>query len=757
MKKKLKINISGKTDLSYHLATIVDENTLPWFYERFINTAMFGDEGFIAFDFTDNKTDESYRNIMEERAVYTYDELMKTDVIEFIREKINKNFYLYTWVDKHYVIGNDRYKTGHFIHPVMIYGYDDEEEAFYCVDLNFNSGVQTNTIRYDIVYSAIKDIVVDTETNGGNETTLDNAVIIHKLINTAYVKPFDLNIYLSELHDYLHSCINPYKFKESALYYKNIVYGIAVYDRFIEVAGKLGKDYYLPFKSLSDFMLHKKYMYDRLLYIKDSYMLGEKGDRFVGEYSGICDEMNALRSLNLKYNVIDGKLPASFSHNPRFLRKLADTLSSVRDKEVQVLTDLYEIFTYGIDRKDDSGKIISGFDILYEKNNGFREDVKILFDKEVTVEKIRISEASEISNMIPQYEIYLDNERVQVDSTRFGLNRYIDISIKPKQIKELVYREKEKAYGSTGDLGFRVYTVSDSYLWNWKLNAYINCKAELIWNNNSSVRLNIHNSDPYIIHSISSYFDSSKAKYIRIRYKTDSDSEIAQLYFKTDEHGIFDRTTTKYFTVATNGEFFEYIIDMSDVETWKGLVGMVRIDPISYDTKPQEAACDIDYIKISSELPHYNSIGDYLCTQGVHGWFYYSYDLNISYREMKWNENDGEYQFDKVRDKLFIPKNYQSSFGNIASVRRWVCPADGTYKVSYKMKQTTESADTYFILRKYIDVIEYYKSAEYMDHEITASKEFALKRGEYISFEYCSENFRGVDVVDISIDIQKLE
>ena len=95
----------------------------------------------------------------------------------------------------------------------------------------------------------------------------------------------------------------------------------------------------------------------------------------------------------------------------------------------------------------------------------------------------------------------------------------------------------------------------------------------------------------------------------------------------------------------------------------------------------------------------YNNLKDYCKTQGINGWFYYSYNGDITYKELVWDQENNIW-FSYNNPKLQIGKNFQSSANQFSAVRRWVCPAYGIYCIKIKILPLTQCKYSVFYIKK---------------------------------------------------------
>lgn len=70
-------------------------------------------------------------------------------LIECVKKEIDNKYYIYLTCDEFYLKCRASYNKEHFIHDIMIYGYDDENRIFYIAGFDKNRKYNTNAISYD--------------------------------------------------------------------------------------------------------------------------------------------------------------------------------------------------------------------------------------------------------------------------------------------------------------------------------------------------------------------------------------------------------------------------------------------------------------------------------------------------------------------------------------------------------------------------------------------------------------------------------
>lgn len=649
--KKLYINPSKETNLSFHLSVVLRPDLYSWFYENFINVVIFGDSTYF-IEFLDNIIDESYRELMEQRIIRNYNSFaQKEDVIKYLTESIENDFYSYIWVDKYYVPNNESYMNWHYVHAVMVYGYDDVNETISVINFSFEKGVVLQEISYD---DFVQAFISGEEyyKNGGGNTALEETITSFK-IKTNHNSAFELDRFMLELRDYLRSTVNKAKLRRVYLSANNMAYGISIYDKMIALSEQFSRgisESVISFKSLSDMCIHKDYIYERLVYIKNNYTITSECEEKIEEFRKVSDLWHRAKSLNIKYNVKDGKAATIFSRNLQFNSKFAEILREAKTIEKNILGYVYNsLKKYALPKSKKQPINKNDFNIEYLEDDS---KIKILLNEPTLIDSIEIIDNNTaLNNDGIKKILFSDGTDTIAEGQQYNILHKNQMNFRPKKVDWFEYSETESEYlhRDMGKLDFYIYKPTDKVYLDFSMSRYQSCErqadmdsSELNLNALQNLTSKPNNSfrligkDPVICYDIN--FDADKLKYVYLKYNTSCLSENAQLFFATYDNPFLFEDQSKIFTISPNDKPFEYILDMSDNVKWNGVAKEVRFDPVSYDNISEEGECFVEYIEISDRLPEYGSEKDYMKTQGVNGWSYYTYNNGITYREMIWNE-----------------------------------------------------------------------------------------------------------------------
>jgi len=113
--------------------------------------------------------------------------------------------------------------------------------------------------------------------------------------------------------------------------------------------------------------------------------------------------------------------------------------------------------------------------------------------------------------------------------------------------------------------------------------------------------------DPMIQSPDNLNIDASKFKYVKIRLKNNTSSNVAELFFKTNASTVYSQTKSAALFTATNAAgFTEYIFDMSTNANWTGTIKQLRFDPGG-----ASGTYEIEHIRVSEWGHLYNSYTRY--------------------------------------------------------------------------------------------------------------------------------------------------
>ena len=720
------------------LGIVLRSNTRNWFYENFINLCALPGEALL-IEFTDIR-EAAYHTFLSTTGRVGIDEIIDSEtLLSYIKNKINDESYSGIWVDEYHIPGTARYGEYHFVHTILIYGYDDDKRIFYANHFNIDQGVIKLEIDYEILCQSFFD-VKNYYMYGGGDITFTESILCFKYLPRAVYSAFNLNAFAFQLRDYLFS-----KYKN-----EDVTAGIGIYDRFIY---GLENNDFIPYRSLHTLAIHKKYLSERLRYISRTFDVSQSFLKYTDDYADIVKQMEIIRSLNLKQNIIGGKRHAAIiSDNPNYIKKLISALKDVSLKERELLLNIH------LEIKNIYGQKNNLYTEAVNENEYTRENtdegiVKITFNEPYQIACIDVTDNSDVFMYSPPAVIHFNDE----DEMLFkdGNTRFRRIIIKNKRLNSFKYSTAIDVK-SADKLDFIFYKLPLKLEWNFNSPNWDWYGAHDIMDmkyENDALMCEISGDDPYIIANKVS-FDADIAKYVYITMRTDCDSCAMQLFFTTENFRDTCAEASLVTTISPGDCYITYVFDMSGNPMWRGVVNTLRLDIAHYDTVLKSGKCYIKNIQITNKFPLYSSKDDFCREQGVLGWSYMSYNTGSTYRELVWsNEKLGWFYNSEGNIKhLSINAANQISCCDHASARVWTCPASGSYKIDIVYVKETMGSKCRFCFRRGGEIL-----ISTMESELYRSLTLDLKFGEKLSMEFHNGDQYTVETAATEMKIEKLE
>ena len=186
------------------------------------------------------------------------------------------------------------------------------------------------------------------------------------------------------------------------------------------------------------------------------------------------------------------------------------------------------------------------------------------------------------------------------------------------------------------------------------------------------------NHDPYCIAENKSV-NADKIKFAYIDYKNDSGSCVAQLFFsQTSKYDYSEEKSVFINTVPYDTLVRRYMIDLTNMNAWKGDIRSIRLDPFSYDSEKGRFA--IAEIGFTQDRHVYNSHKMFAPVQGINGWYYMKYIGTNNLIPLYYNQSKEIFE-DNVSSDVYVGEQMQGCSGRLGSARVWVSQANRSYMV----------------------------------------------------------------------------
>jgi len=214
----------------------------------------------------------------------------------FIKECINMDYYVLVYVNTFYIKEYDTYNQTHRHHPVLIYGYDDEDNTFSIADFFTQKGYYFATTTYQ----EIENSKIDASTEN-----LFMGVFLFKQNTRHYRQDFSIQCVIPLLEDYLNSRdsnIRNMIYGSPSLENGEYTFGLNIYNVLID---HLRRDIYIENSTITVLVDHKTIMKELIKYLhRKGYI--HKINYIYSQYEEIYSETRLIRSLIIKRRFIDG-------------------------------------------------------------------------------------------------------------------------------------------------------------------------------------------------------------------------------------------------------------------------------------------------------------------------------------------------------------------------------------------------------------------------------------------------------------------
>ena len=318
------------------ILSAVGDEYLPWLYNYYIQLQFANDINYIEIgarlDFENLFEWESCPFLYYQKFNRKFVSLKWNNIIDFIVDCIDNDYYLYLTVDCYYMdIYYRHYNINHFIHPLLIYGYNLEEKYLYIADNCKNGQYSYVTIDFNQFLQGYSEAVHYNE-----QYYLDAIYLVKyskrdRFYNWNHKYSFDKNLVKSSIEDYLsskglveHGMVPLEQWKRETLYY-----GVDCYNYIVDYLEHLDI-YDYDFRTFFVLNEHKKIMVERIRYMQENGYLKSENDIY-DNYLEIEKSTSLLNNLWLKYG---------FSRKEETVKKIIMKLKEIKEKEIRTLKEV---------------------------------------------------------------------------------------------------------------------------------------------------------------------------------------------------------------------------------------------------------------------------------------------------------------------------------------------------------------------------------------------------------------------------------
>lgn len=312
---------------------LINDYSYPWFCCNFINIYNYDGN---RYDYTDN---ESFYEQASHHSCITYQNISIFNTKEIFIEIINKNNYIFLWVDKYYLPGAIAYNNFHDVHPVLIYGFDSKSNLYHCAFFEVTTKMNTICCPMEYIHKALESATF----HGSDLTDRSPIYIIKpKLISCEYnsfVKRF-----LNELYNYTTGIGNKdelfFKFgipiKTNALRF-----GLNVTSDLIDCLDK-NRPALVDYRLFHLIAENKKLIYNHLCYYNKVICHG-KLNKEINDYKCIVDKYESIRLKFMKFSLSENNMQTFYPSPSKesSINTLIANLTEAVSKEKEYLYDMF--------------------------------------------------------------------------------------------------------------------------------------------------------------------------------------------------------------------------------------------------------------------------------------------------------------------------------------------------------------------------------------------------------------------------------
>ena len=163
IKEANKLKIKVQRDITTYLhrslplcAILACEDYYPWYYQHYLQifSIKYGN-GFCRAEFLEPKN--NFSEVFDETYIPFSEMESSQSIIEFITDKIDLGYYVTVYVDEYHLPGKSSYNTSHFVHPSLIYGYDNKDKKLMAIGFDAEGIFRELTFDYYSFTRAYED------------------------------------------------------------------------------------------------------------------------------------------------------------------------------------------------------------------------------------------------------------------------------------------------------------------------------------------------------------------------------------------------------------------------------------------------------------------------------------------------------------------------------------------------------------------------------------------------------------------------
>ena len=369
----------------------------------------------------------------------------RDDIIQFVIASLDEDWHVQLDVDYFHLPSTAPYQQFHFLHEVLVSGYDDNNETFEISGYDKSWKYHVATITFSELFEAVSTVDKTLNDNAYPVGQSDESPEVFLYRSDNHKKhEIDIGQMYESLSDYLESVNTAEKYRMLWVPQEKGLWGVSVYSYLTESLdqGRNLETLTIPLRVLWE---HKKVMAGRIGYLeKQGYI--DPGNRILAEYSEVTRMANHARWLLLKC-----------LRRPKasLVSKASDTLHDISEREYRVLSNLRDLLEDGntASGKGSTRSSGNGADLIephreYALRRLVRKDVYQPSSDDLNdclKQMLRYTRSGKIKVLMPLRELKGDgaaivSESLQVLREQVGADNIfvVDNGVHPQTAREIV-------------------------------------------------------------------------------------------------------------------------------------------------------------------------------------------------------------------------------------------------------------------------------------------------------------------------------
>lgn len=245
------------------------------------------------------------------------------DIIDFIKEMIDSEMYIYMSADEYYIRFYDNYSKNHYDHTLLIYGYDSCKQIVYAADFFENRKYAFKEISFEEIKKA-------------SEFSLDSFLGGIRLLRkrSYYSIEFNIDRLRKSIERYIHGQ-PPAEYETNNEYIRvyfdrsYMLYGLDIYNG---ILAEIDNDQYIDVQNCFFIKEHFEVISLLLIYLAKNHML-KKFDIYAETLYKGCKRAEVLLNKAIMYNI-------TYRENIRI--EIKEMLLELKNTDLHIMSELLE-------------------------------------------------------------------------------------------------------------------------------------------------------------------------------------------------------------------------------------------------------------------------------------------------------------------------------------------------------------------------------------------------------------------------------